>query len=329
MYVLKNNDIKESCYTMNIVTSKTIWDEFFSRSSFSNLLQSWNYGEAKAKLDGWVVQRGVIQKDGISVGLCQWLEWPILKLLKVIRINRGPILFNEQLGFEEKSAIYYFLGEYFSIYRRNLLFIAPALIDGVENERLLKNLGYKKRKNILSWKSSLIHLKKSEQELRSSLQSRLRNYVKRSENENFLYETSVNKMDFISLIERYVQLQKEKKFIGVSAKFVQLLYDLDTQDGEVLITRVLNQYGELMAEKFIIIHGNQSTPLVAWTSDKGAKCHAMHFLMWKTILNLKSRGIVYFDVGGYNEKERSSVCQFKKGFGGEEYCLVGEYRRFF
>jgi len=315
-------------YSISVEHNKEIWESYFKQSYFSNLLQSWNYGEAKATLEGWIVRRGVIIEGNIPVALCQWMEKSILKLWRVVRINRGPIWLCGQPDFHEKLSLYHFLRKYFGVFRGNFLFIAPALYDNEENKLMLKNLGYKKRTKLFSWKSALVHLEKSEIELRASLQSRLRNYLKRAENNNLTFETSTSKTDFLDLIARYNQLQKEKNFVGVAANCIELLYDFDNQNGHAFMARVKNVNGELMAEKFLFIHGNQCTPLIAWTSTEGSKSHAMHLLMWKIMLDLKARGIMYFDVGGYNEKERPSVCQFKKGFGGEEYCLVGEYRGF-
>lgn len=316
-------------YAIKLETNKAKWEDYFLQTCFSNLLQSWNYGEAKAAVEGWIVHRGIIQKDNQPIALCQWLEKKFLKLFRIIRINRGPIWINSHPDDREKFSIYNFIYKHFSVYRGNFLFIAPALDGNEKNDAFLKNIGFKKRVKIVPWKSSLINLKKTEQELRDSLRSRLRNYLKRSENADFIFEVSSQRADCVDLMVRYVQMQKEKNFTGISAEFIQSLYDVKCQDGHVLMTRIKNTNGNIIAEKFVAIHGNQSTPLVAWTSSEGAKSLAMHFLTWKTMLHLKERGAHYFDFGGYNEIHHASVSQFKKSFGGDEYCLVGEYRGFF
>lgn len=320
---------KETTYSMIIETDQKNWDTYFKYADFPNLLQSWNYGKAKEESNGWIVQHGVILKNKSPIALCQWLEKSLLKLGRIIRVNRGPILLNHQSISEEKLFVYRFIKDYFSIAKRNFLFIAPGLENNIENNGLLKNLGYRRRNKFIPWKSALIDLKKTEQELRSSLRSRLRNYLNRTESANYQFESSTKKTDFASLIKRYIQLQEEKKFVGIKVDCVKSLYNLDNQNGSVFINRAKNENGELMAEIFLVMHGNQCTYLISWTSPKGTKSYAMHFLMWKTMLDLKARGVSYFDVGGYSEEEHSSVCQFKKGFGGKEYCLVGEYRGFF
>ncbi len=319
----------ESIYFMKLETNRKSWEHYFKQATFANLLQSWSYGDAKAQADGYIVHRGVILKNGFPVALCQWLEKSALRFIKIIRINRGPIWLNSEPDVSEKLYIHQFLEKYFSICKGNFLFIAPALENNNENKAILKKLGYKKRKKFIPWKSALVNLTKTPEELRAALQSRLRNYLKRAENENHIFEYSTKKEDFVNLITRYVQLQKEKKFTGVSVEYIKSLYNSDQHDKNAFIVRTKDINGQLMAEKFLVIHGNQCTPLIAWTSHDGLKCHAMHFLMWKTLLYLKDRGVTYFDVGGYNEEEHASVSQFKKGFGGQEYSLIGEYRGFF
>lgn len=316
-------------YQMTLEIDCHNWENYFKNAEFSNLMQSWNYGAAKEKMDGWSIRRGIINKNDTAIALCQWLEKPILKLIKIIRINRGPIWIDKnQFNTEDKSLIYYFLSRYFSLSKGCLLFIAPALEDSEENNLLLKNLNYKKMKKKLPWKSALIDLQKTEQELRAALKSRLRNYLKHAENANHLFDISTIQSDFEDIFVHYTDQQKQKKFDGVPLNCIKLLRQFDAEKGDVFIARVKNADGQTMALKLLAIHGNHCTPLIAWTSEEGAKCHAMHLLIWKTLLYLKTRGIFYFDVGGYNEKERPSVCQFKKGFGGKEYCLVGEYRGF-
>lgn len=322
--ILKKKTNREYSIDFNVTYDE--WVKYFSATYFSNLLQSWGYGETKVMLDGWKAHRAVIKKDGTPVAICQLLEKSVGSLFKIIRINRGPLfLTHHEPDFQDRLLLYDFIRRQFSFSKRCLLSIAPPLEDNIENRILLKTARFRRREKKIGWKSSLIDLRKTEPELRAALKSRLRNYLKHAENANLIFSISIERRDFEDIFIRYVKMQKEKNFSGVSVNCMRLLQKMDNTKGDVFLAVAKNLQGEPVALKLIVIHGAQATPLIAWTSKEGGALHAMHFLMWRTLLYLKGYGVVYFDVGGYHENERASVCQFKKSFGGVEYNLVGEY----
>ena len=123
---LFNTDMR-GLYVIEIISDKEIWNVYYKKSYFANLIQSWNYGEAKAKLEGWKVKRGVIKKKNVPIALCQWLEKSILKVGRIIRINRGPLWLSDVASFEEQFSVYRLIGDYFNVRRRCFLFISPSL----------------------------------------------------------------------------------------------------------------------------------------------------------------------------------------------------------
>lgn len=319
--------LSNSRYTISHVSSRDEWEMHFKKAEFSNLLQSWIYGEAKKKSEKWKIYRGIIKKDNEPIAICQWMEKSIFGLLSIVRVNRGPIYFNKDLEYEDKAGSYKLLGKKFSLLSRKILVIAPALFDDEENKTFLRRQQFIKRRKALNWKSAIVCLDKTEEEIRMSLRGRLRNYIKNSEKLGYNFEVSDKKDDVENIIKKYIFMQKEKTFDGVSADLMRSMYEASNNDGNVFVVRIMDDNKQMLAEKLLVIHGKQCTPLIAWTSESGEKLHAMHFLVWNALLYLKKRGISYYDVGGYNEV-RPSACQFKKGFRGNEYCLVGEYIHF-
>lgn len=315
-------------YTISEVPSREEWETYFKKAEFSNLLQSWIYGEAKRKNEKWKIYRGIIKKNNEPIAICQWMEKSIFGLLSIVRVNRGPIYLNKNLDCEDKIGAYTLLGKRFSLLNRKILIIAPALFDDEENRVFLKGQQFIKRSRVIGWKSALVDLDRTEEEMKMSFRGRLRNYIKNSEKLNFIFAASDKKDDVECIVKKYISMQKEKTFDGVSADLIKSMYQASNNDGNVFVVQIMDDNKQILAEKLLVTHGKQCTPLIAWTSESGEKLHAMHFLVWKTLLYLKQRGISYYDVGGYNEKERPSVCQFKKGFRGNEYCLVGEYVHF-
>ena len=90
----KTNDINQNNKLIttewNNVT-KIQWDSFLKTQIKSNLLQSWAYGEAKNKLEGWKPNRVLFFKDNQMIAFVQILEKRFFNFFKIYRINRGPV----------------------------------------------------------------------------------------------------------------------------------------------------------------------------------------------------------------------------------------------
>ena len=60
----------------------------------SNLLQSWAYGEAKSKAEGWKANRVVIKQFNKPIAFTQILEKRFL-FFRLFRVNRGPLFLKD------------------------------------------------------------------------------------------------------------------------------------------------------------------------------------------------------------------------------------------
>ena len=79
-------------WTFKEITSKEEWRSYEKKVDFGNLLQSWEYGEAKAS-KRWVARRFVIFDDNeVFISLVQAFETKIGLGFKAIRLNRGPLV---------------------------------------------------------------------------------------------------------------------------------------------------------------------------------------------------------------------------------------------
>ena len=63
--------------------SSADWHDWLLEVGRSNLLQSWEYGEAKASIDSWNVRRGLFHVNGKVVAIVQVLEKKYIGILKV------------------------------------------------------------------------------------------------------------------------------------------------------------------------------------------------------------------------------------------------------
>jgi hypothetical protein len=66
------------------------WDALLARCKRPTLLQTWQYGVAMAKVEGWKADSGIIHFEGKPVGLVQVQTRKWTPFLTTCRIHRGP-----------------------------------------------------------------------------------------------------------------------------------------------------------------------------------------------------------------------------------------------
>ena len=77
------------------------WEEQWQKCQHVNLLQSWQYGDAKQNVENWVAHRFIIlDENEDEIALTQILVKRIPFLGSIARINRGPIIIGQN---EEKQ----------------------------------------------------------------------------------------------------------------------------------------------------------------------------------------------------------------------------------
>lgn len=83
--------------------------------------------------------------------------------------------------------------------------------------------------------------------------------------------------------------------------------------------------GETVAAVLCLIHGQSATYHIGWSGETGRATGAHNLLMWEMILQLKKRGIHWFDLGGVNTQDGAGIARFKIATGGKVVTLPGTY----
>ena len=75
---------------MVTLENKKDWNELLLRCSNVNMLQTWEYGEAKKNTEGWIPVRSMFVDVDKPIGIAQTLTKKIPLLGGIARINRAP-----------------------------------------------------------------------------------------------------------------------------------------------------------------------------------------------------------------------------------------------
>ncbi|MBX7136642.1 MAG: aminoacyltransferase [Oligoflexia bacterium] len=300
------------------------WDLKVSRAQFPSLLQSSAWAEAKRR-EGWDCRRVNATLRGEEVALIQILKRRRGPLL-VQRINRAPLLLHA-LNPADLEALYRAVAELAGVFKGTVLSIAPPLEFGAQHLGILKAAGF--RPNFRSrrpWISSSIDLTRSEEELRAGLEKKWRASLKKAAGEGLQVVSSSEKARVGDFLLRYQEFVAKRSFDGVPVPLLEDLYEAGKEQ-DLLLVLDAELEGGAVASVCIAQHAGVSTYLAGFADEEGRRKQASYLLLWEAILLSKRAGMRYFDLGGTDAVLTPEIAAFKRGLGGKEYRLVGEFYR--
>jgi lipid II:glycine glycyltransferase (peptidoglycan interpeptide bridge formation enzyme) len=330
-------NIATASWQMNSL-SRDDWESYWSLCKNTNLLQSWQYGEAKERSEGWKAQRFMIVNENKQpIALAQVLTKTLPFLGRIARMNRGPLLLKDSSlnaeGPLKLLALRVILREAQSS-RYWIFQIAPEMTLN-ESSLGLKAMGFKKLRS-QPWSSGRISLLADEHSLLMDLEGKWRNQLRKGQKLGVtVTHVECNSHSLTSLVENYSAFQNNRKFIGLSKK---LIYALASQTGakwqfnlffaheqSVIDQTLTNSLGELVT----IRSGDTVIYLIGSSNLKGRQMQANSVLLWQAILQAKEIGAHWFDIGGLDELTPKGVAEYKRGLNSQTYKLAGEWRKWF
>jgi|APSaa5957512535_1039671.scaffolds.fasta_scaffold31103_1 dTDP-4-amino-4,6-dideoxygalactose transaminase len=313
------------------------WEGYWQHCTATNLLQSWEYGTAKEKAEGWQAKRYLILNNkGDSVALAQVLVKELPVLGGIARINRGPLILNNYSGKNELSIKFAALSALLEEGRRRrwwMMQIAPELPSSDIVHKGLISLGLRSQATT-AWASCLIDLSLSKEELLGKINRRWRRALRKvSELDVMIKHEEITGLRLKELLAGYAKLQKRNNFSGINVSLIEELSKLKSSDWacNLFVASKLNKDNELeeLGYRLCIHHGNTVTDFIVSTNEMGRKTEANTALYWHAILHAKKIGCKWFDIGGLSEESTpKGIAEFKKGLNAKPYKLAGEWRRY-
>jgi len=301
-----------------------------------NMLQHWQYGDAKKQSSSWKIKRFfIIDESESTIAVAQILYRTIPFVGGIARMNRGPVLLgcaspnqNEEM---EKKVICSIIKE---SRRRKwwVIQIAPELLDNEINRKFLIDLGLKKT-SATPYASGVISLQAEEELLMGQLNGKWRNCLRKGLKLGVkITKKSGNGNELKILLNRYNKLQNDRGFTGLSDNLITALADQKGLNWEFTLYIAndvsLPNIEECIGMLVSVRHGNTATYLIGSTDQLGRKLQANYVLLWNAILHSKEIGCKWFDIGGLNSTTPKGIAHFKKGLNSKVYGLIGEWRKF-
>lgn len=312
--------------------SQEEWDVHWGRCIKANLMQSWQYGEAKMCVEGWKPVRLLVrdhQKNPIA--LVQVLTKTLPIIGGIARINRGPIMINNHFKEDNTGLIFAVLKLVLKEARRSrwwYIQTALELSDSGVARAGLKALGFKKFNN-LPWASGLISLQNNEENILMSLNGKWRNGMRKGLKLGVdVTKKACSKDELELLLTEYSKLQNSKGFVGISK---DLLIAMANQIGFAWEFNLYFAYSKEREETLpigmlvTIRTGDTTIYLIGSTNSIGRHLQANSVLLWKSLLEAKRCGCDWYDIGGLSHSTPKGIASFKKGLNSILYQNLGEY----
>lgn len=291
------------------------WARFVEDSPSLNLMQTWDYGSAKAS-GRWSVERVAIRRGRRLVAVAQATVLP-LPLLRtgVVWLNRGPILTRDEAPEELLPAVLAALRRYWVAQRGMYLRVAPPVERGSAAAAILPGDGYALAQED-GWASSRLDLSPGLDALRVGLAQKWRNCLNKAERLGVEVTVDRDGAGLERFLAEQSRLQRTKKSPGP---------DVLRALRATLTLLTVRRDGATVAGALIARYGAIGEYLAAFTAPAGRELNCGQALMWAAIRELKAAGAESLDLGGMDALDRASgPSHFKAGVRGRQYYLAPE-----
>ncbi|MDD9877089.1 MAG: GNAT family N-acetyltransferase [Magnetovibrio sp.] len=289
-----------------------------------SLLQCGEYGDAKAAVDGWRVERGLIASDTGEPAPFQALIRNLPGLGGgLVWLNRAPLLAADADG-PALDGVLGALRRHYVDGQGFYLRVAPALPSLDPASPAPAPTGFDPA-GAAGWASAALDLAPDADALRASLRRNWRSHLNKSERADLAVASGAEGQpfdDFLAGFRRFIGDQ------GIATSVTPgLIGELQARlpAGRKLQAYVAERDGEPLAGVLIARYGPTAEYLAAYSSHPGRKLGAGQNLLWRAIVDAKAAGARRFDMGGMDpDQTPEGIFKFKDGVRPVPYRLMAE-----
>ena len=309
------------------------WDAFVSNAPSSHLLQSWGWGELKARA-GWSPLRLALWKEGEIVAAATVLRRtaPHLPLYAghFAYIPRGPVI-----DWSDSILCDAFFSQ-LTAYLRKHGAIALQLEPGVEaaGELVLKRLHTMQVRSvppIQPLRTIILDLAPSEETLLAQMKEKWRYNVRLAARKGVTVRLAETPDD-VHAWYRLLQTTGERDRFGIHTWNYYLdAWQIFAPSNEVRLL-LAEHDGQLLAGIFVGLFARQAIYLYGASGNEQRQLMPNYLLQWEAIRWARQQGALSYDFWGIpatdNEDEAmAGVYRFKRGWGGRVVQFLGCYER--
>lgn len=298
------------------------WAGLLSRCRETSVQQTWAYGEGVRACIDWTPTRHRVVREGETVALAQALEKELPVLGRTVRMQHGPLFIDAGFSPENAVASIERLREHWVDEGGANLHLTPCLVDPNDlPQAWAVAAGFQPSDEPL-WTSIRVDATLPESRLLKNMKRRWRGPLKKSEKAGVTLEIGNGSEDLEFFLGHYEKAAREKGFSWPSPELVRAIHAADPEALRVLYAV---HGGERVAAMVLQGYADTRFSLVAWNGPRSGDVHAHNFLIYASIRHAAESGAVWLDLGGIDETHLPGITAFKRGVGGREYALLGNW----
>jgi peptidoglycan pentaglycine glycine transferase (the first glycine) len=313
---------------MKEVTDPSRWNEAVAGLPCSHVLQSFEWGEFKAKY-GWKPTRLLFEEGSqvraVASVLCRQLpRFP----LRVIYVPKGPLL-----DYGDSQLLSRVLASLEELARaQRAIFIKMDPDVRLEESKVIETLrdrGWRSSSEQIQFRNTiLIDLQQSEDELLASMKAKTRYNIRLAARRGV--KVHVGGSDDLPLFyEMYAETGRRDDFVIRPFAYYQDAWGAFVEAG--LACLFLAEYeGEPLAGLIAFRFGQRAWYMYGASTEKYRNLMPNHLLQWEAIRWAKGEGCTVYDMWGAPDNLSEDdpmwgVYRFKEGFGGQFVRRIGAY----
>jgi peptidoglycan/xylan/chitin deacetylase (PgdA/CDA1 family)/lipid II:glycine glycyltransferase (peptidoglycan interpeptide bridge formation enzyme) len=201
----------------------------------------------------------------------------------------------------------------------------PAGDAGRDFRQILESQGFRARQNGKPYRTFVVDLAPSMEELRKSLRHTWRTNLNKAERQPFEVRTGTSAEMYSQFIALYGRMHDRKQFLQhvdvtefqamqeVLPEHLKMRVMICSLDKEPVVAGVCSVIGDTAIQLFLA------------TTERALEAQGAYRLFWEQIRMLKEQRVRYYDIGGVDPDENPGGYRFKAGLSGAMVSHVGDY----
>jgi len=303
------------------------WSRMLDLFNDANLYQTWSYG--RVRWGGDNLSHLVLKRDGEVLGMAQLrIVRPTSFKFGMAYLRWGPLCERRGRPLDPLVALgmAHALEEEYVSKRKLFVRVLPNALVGSPRAAVIQSAFSMFAPEPLvadnTYRTFVLDLAPSLEELRKSLDKKWRNQLTRAEKNNLTVIAGSGSDEYRAFCQIYLQMRRRKSFgTTVDAEEFGRIQE-ELPESHRMRTLICKDNGVPVAGLVASAMGDSAIYLLGATSDNGLNSKGAYLLQWSLIQWLKENGRRWYDLGGIDPEGNPGVYHFKRGLSGQDVCQI-------
>lgn len=322
---------------MQTIVNHKAWDAFVADHPAGHLLQTWAWGELKARF-GWRVTRLALIEDGRILTGAQVLFWPVSPAFSLAYVPKGPLV-----DWTDRAQANQFLTGMHRLCRSQrsiFLKIEPHAFGNDVLRDTISSYGFVASQfTVQPPRTILVDLKPGEGDILAAMRQKTRYNIRLAARKGV--SVRLGEVGDLPIFYQLMQVTSQRDRFGVhSLDYFRAAFELFAPSRAALLLAEVQ--GEPVAGLMVFAHGSTAYYLFGASSNTHREKMPSYLLQWEAMRWARAQGCQNYDLWGIPDLDETAleaefvahtedpsglwgVYRFKRGFGGQVMRAISAF----